>query len=183
MSFSQSAQARAPVATLELRQPEAADGPALHELITACPPLDRNSRYCNLLQVTHFSATAVVAENEAGGLAGAVTGYLLPEAPDVLFVWQVAVAAEARGQGLAARMFDAILERPGCASVQWLETSITPDNAASWAAFRRFADRHAVKLEQRPWFSRERHFAGAQADETLLRIGPLVPPDGVRANP
>jgi hypothetical protein len=45
-----------------LREPGAADGPALHALVEQCPPLDPNSRYCNLLQITHFAGTAVVAE-------------------------------------------------------------------------------------------------------------------------
>lgn len=158
---------------LLLRRPVPEDGPALHDLVAACPPLDPNSRYCNLLQVSHFAATAVVAEDAAGRLRGSVTGYLRPDAPDTWFVWQVAVAAPVRGQGLAARMFDAVLARAECAHVRWLETTVTPDNAASLAAFRRFARRHGARLVERPGFEREPHFAGRHEDEVLLRIGPF----------
>jgi L-2,4-diaminobutyric acid acetyltransferase len=158
---------------LTLRRPALADGPALHDLIGRCPPLDRNSRYCNLLQVTHFAETSVVAADSSGRLLGAVTGYLRPDASDTLFVWQVAVDAASRGRRLAPRMLEALLERPVCRDVHWLETSITPGNDASWAAFRAFARARGAGVEHRPWFLRDPHFAGQHDDEALLRIGPL----------
>jgi len=157
-----------------LREPHAADGPALHALVEECPPLDRNSRYCNLLQVTHFAGTAVVAEAPDGRLVGAVTGYVRPDAPDTLFVWQVAVAAQARGRRLAPRMLDELLRRPACRRVRWLETSITPDNEASWATFRAFARARGAPVAHRSWLLRDPHFAGRHDDEQLLRIGPLL---------
>src|SRR6056297_3980112 len=82
-----------------LRIPAADDGPALHELIAACPPLDENSRYCNLLQVSYFARTAVVAELD-GKIVGSITGFIKPDDPATLFIWQVAVHERARGRAL-----------------------------------------------------------------------------------
>ncbi|MFU8814632.1 MAG: diaminobutyrate acetyltransferase, partial [Pseudomonadales bacterium] len=161
-----------PTAEIVLRVPSAEDGPALHNLIAACPPLDQNSRYCNLLQVTHFAETAVVAECD-GELVGSITGYLKPGAPDTLFIWQVAVHERARGQRLATRMMDEIVDRPVCRAVRWMETTIDPDNAASWKAFAKFADARNAATEQALLFSRQRHFEGKHGDEVLLRIGPF----------
>lgn len=155
-----------------LREPTAADGPALHELIAACPPLDRNSRYCNLLQVSHFARTAVVAEQD-GRLVGSITGYLKPDAPDTLFIWQVAVHERARGRRLATRMMDAIADRDVCRGVRFVETTIEPGNAASWRAFEKFAEARDAPMQRRVLFTRERHFAGTHGDEVLLRIGPF----------
>lgn len=157
---------------LTLRIPSADDGPALHHLISSCPPLDRNSRYCNLLQVTHFADTAVVAES-AGALVGSVTGYLQPRALDTLFVWQVAVHERARGRGLATRMLDEIVDRECCRDVRWLETTIDPGNAASWKAFEKFAAARGAATQQTLLFSRQHHFEGEHGDEVLLRIGPF----------
>jgi L-2,4-diaminobutyric acid acetyltransferase len=157
---------------LILRTPSADDGPALHHLIASCPPLDRNSRYCNLLQVTHFADTAVVADR-GGVLQGSVTGYLVPGAPDTLFIWQVAVHEQARGQGLATRMIEEIAGREICRSVRWLETTIDPDNAASWRAFQKFAEARGAPAQQALHFSRQVHFEGVHGDEVLLRIGPF----------
>ena len=163
---------------LALRIPTAADGPALHDLIAACPPLDRNSRYCNLLQVTHFARTSVVAEL-GGELVGSITGYLEPDAPDTLFIWQVAVHERARGRRLASRMMGEIVDRDVCRGVRFMETTIDPGNAASWRAFEKFAEARNAPTQQSLLFSRERHFAGAHGDEVLLRIGPFGGGDGI----
>ena len=74
-------------------------------MIAACPPLDTNSAYCNLLQCTDF-ADFCVAAAQGGQLAGWVSGYRPPAAPGDFFIWQVAVAPAARGQGLASRMIE-----------------------------------------------------------------------------
>lgn len=155
-----------------LRIPTAEDGPALFDLIAACPPLDTNSRYCNLLQVSHFARTAVVAELE-GQIVGSITGYLKPEDPETLFIWQVAVHERARGRRLATRMMEEIVDRDFCRGVRNMETTIEPSNAASWKAFEKFAEARNAPTSQSLLFSRERHFAGAHGDEVLLRIGPF----------
>jgi L-2,4-diaminobutyric acid acetyltransferase len=165
-----------------LRAPSAEDGPALYDLIAACPPLDRNSRYCNLLQVSHFADTAVVAELD-GEIVGSVTGYLKPGDPETVFIWQVAVHEKARGQRLATRMMEEIVSRPVCRDVRWMETTIEPDNAASWSAFRKFAEAHGAETSQSLLFSRERHFAGSHGDEVLLRIGPFDVSQNLHQNP
>ncbi|WP_250459131.1 diaminobutyrate acetyltransferase [Microbulbifer litoralis] len=155
-----------------LRRPVSEDGANVHRLISRCPPLDENSIYCNLLQASHFADTSVCAEVD-GELAGFVSGYLVPERPDTLFVWQVAVAEAGRGQGLAGRMIREILRRPACAQVRYLETTITPDNEASWALFRGLARKLGTSIAESVMFDRERHFQGHHDSEMLLRIGPF----------
>lgn len=159
-------------ATVQLRQPNAFDGHQLHRLIQACPPLDENSVYCNLLQCSHFAATSVVGEAD-GELVCAISGYLVPERPDTLFVWQVAVAEAARGQGVAGKMLEHILARPACAGVRYLETTVTQSNKASWALFEGFARRFEARLSRSEMFEHQLHFAGAHETEVLARIGPL----------
>lgn len=144
----------------------------MHQLIARCPPLDRNSLYCNLLQCTHFAATSAIARGPAAPL-GFVSGYRAPHAAATLFVWQVAVAPEARGLGLARQLVRAILARPCNADLMHLETTITPDNAASWSLFTALARDLAAPLAKRLVFDRERHFDGAHDSEVLVRIGPF----------
>jgi L-2,4-diaminobutyric acid acetyltransferase len=73
----------------ELREPTSEDGAAVWQLIKDCAPLDRNSLYCNLLQCDHFASTCVAAELD-GDIVGWVSGYIVPDSPDTLFIWQVA---------------------------------------------------------------------------------------------
>lgn len=177
-----------PQPPIVLRVPVAEDARALHELIANSPPLDPNSLYCNLLHCTHFSATSVAAlidaETNASSdrraaaqsapLLGFISAYIPPAQPDTLFVWQVVVAAGARGQGLAQRMLDSILQRPACAAVRYLDTTITPANQASWALFRAWARRRQAALAESLHFERERHFGGLHDSEHLVRIGPFA---------
>lgn len=154
------------------RSPLASDGPAVTALIAACPPLDRNSRYCNLIQCTHFAAHCVVAERN-GRIVGWISGHRPPSDPNAFFVWQVAVSTEARGQGLASQMIDELLSRPAQRGVTSLITTVTEDNGASWGLFRRLARERGAGLERSVAFEREAHFAGVHPTEFQARIGPL----------
>ena len=162
---------------IELKQPDAADGSALFQLIERCPPLDPNSRYCNLLQCSHFAETAVLAwQTDAKGnrrLVGSITAYIPPQQPEVLFVWQVAVAEEGRGRGLAKSMLFHLLDRPSCQSTRFIETTITLDNQASWGLFRGVARDLKCGCEESVYFDQEQHFGGCHATEFLCRIGPF----------
>ncbi|GAB3277852.1 diaminobutyrate acetyltransferase [Parahaliea aestuarii] len=167
-------------AEITLRVPVREDGNAVHQLIGCCPPLDTNSMYCNLLQCAHFADTSVAALMD-GELVGFISGYIIPGRDDTLFIWQVAVGEKARGQGLAGKMLAHIVERQHCADVRFMETTITEDNAASWALFSRFAERREAEMSRSVMFDRERHFGGEHASELLVRIGPFGGQAAVRA--
>ena len=157
---------------ITFRKPESQDGSRVHKLISECKPLDENSVYCNLLQCTHFADTSVAAEMD-GDLVGFISGYIPPKQQNALFVWQVAVHEKARGKGLAKRMLAELIEREESADVQFIETTITPDNEASWGMFRSFAYQRSMPTEEFILFDSRIHFAGEHNDEYLLRIGPF----------
>ena len=155
-------------------RPVSTDGARVHRLVASCPPLDPNSLYCNLLQCSHFAATSVKVESAGDGeLVGFVSGYIPPAENHVLFVWQVAVSEQARGMNLGVRMIRSILERPECAAVNTVHTTITPDNAASWGLFKKLARELGCDYHSSVLFSRNVHFGGAHDDEVLVAIGPF----------
>ncbi|TVP81786.1 MAG: diaminobutyrate acetyltransferase [Puniceicoccaceae bacterium] len=157
---------------ITLHHPTAKDGASVHQLVADSPPLDTNSLYCNLLQCSHFADTAIIAKCD-GKTVGFVSGYRIPSRPDVLFVWQVVVADEARGQGLAGRLLEAQLATEACRGIRYIETTITKDNAASRALFAKFAKKHRVNMEEYPHFDRHTHFNDQHDSEYLIRIGPF----------
>ena len=161
--------------TVMLRRPTDGDGYNLHQLVARCQPLDTNSVYCNLLQCSDFADTAIAAENAQGELVGFISGYRPPARPDTLFVWQVAVDSSMRGQGLALRMLLALTVRVAREhDVRFMETTISPDNAASQALFKRAFDRLGADCTTRTLFSRAVHFGGQHEDEVLYRAGPFT---------
>lgn len=165
---------------VRLRRPNDGDGYALHQLVARCQPLDTNSVYCNLLQCADFADTAIAAETASGELVGFISGYRPPSRPDTLFVWQVAVDASMRGQGLALRMLLALVERVAADGVRYLETTISPSNGASQALFRKAFSLLGIDAETRVLFARTTHFAGQHEDEVLYRAGPLAATESLK---
>lgn len=155
-------------ATPVLRMPTAEDGAGIWELIRDCSPLDENSRYCNLIQADHFSDTCVVAERD-GELVGWISGHMIP-GEDAFFVWQVAVSPKARGLGLGAKMLRHLIHRDACRDATILKTTITKENAASWAMFESFARSIGGELTDVPHFEEEVHFNGEAPTEHLVSI-------------
>lgn len=135
--------------------------------------LDLNSPYMYLLGASHFAETSVIARL-AGRPAGFVFGYRRPDAPDTVFVWQVAVEPAYRGRRLGHGMLAALVDR---LRPRYLEASVTPDNLASSALFSSFARQAGVPLDNRRVLFDASHFPAGTAHEpeVLYRIGPLPP--------
>ena len=156
-----------------LRRPQLEQGKAVHELVQRCPPLDLNSSYSYFLLCSHFADTCVVAEQE-GVAVGFISAYRLPQAPQTLFVWQVAVDARARGRQLAGRMLEELLLRPACAGLQFIETTVSPSNHASRRVFERFAATHGAAWHEEAFLTPAHFGAESHEEEVLFRIGPLA---------
>ena len=152
-----------------MRAPTAEDGAAIWELVRACKPLDENSMYCNLVQCDHFADTCVVAELD-GEVVGWISAYVMPNDPDTLFVWQVAVSEKARGMGLGALMLRELTKRPACKGVARIQTTITSDNDASWALFRKFGRQQGSALDVQPYYTQALHFQNRHETENLVTI-------------
>lgn len=153
-----------------MRPPRGEDGPAITALIAACPPLDTNSAYCNLLQCSDFADTCVLAERE-GEVVGWISAYRPPSDPARIFVWQVAVSLTARGFGLGGWMLNELIDRPAVAGARALTTTITEANSASWRLFESFARRRGVSFDRAVRFDRAKHFAGKHDTEFEVTIG------------
>jgi len=162
-----------------LRRPRGSDALAIRELVAETGVLDQNSTYAYLLLSTDFAQTSIVAD-VAGDLQGFITAYRPPTRPDVLFVWQVAVAQTAQRGGLAAAMLDALVDRvrtEGNGGPLTVEATVSPGNARSRAFFGAFARRHGVPLSEHAHFTADQLDPdGAHEDEPLLRIGPIGTP-------
>ncbi|MFJ8823536.1 diaminobutyrate acetyltransferase [Streptomyces sp. NPDC102467] len=163
-------------AQFQLDQPSVADGAAIWRIARDSKVLDLNSSYSYLLWCRDFAATSAVARDEVGEVAGFVTGYIRPERPDTLVVWQIAVDDAHRGHGLAGELLDGVTAKVAAArQVTTVETTITPDNAASQALFHSFARRHGAGVERTVLFDAGLFPDDGHLPEELYRIGPLAP--------
>lgn len=161
-------------ADLRIDRPSVEDGAALWRLAKESGTLDLNSSYSYLLWCRDFAATSAVARAQGGEPVGFVTGYVRPQEPHTLLVWQVAVDAAHRGRGLAAALLDGLTarlaaERP----LTTVETTITPGNTASERLFTSYAERHGAAVSREVLFGAGLFPDGPHDPEVLYRIGPL----------
>ncbi|MER6029231.1 diaminobutyrate acetyltransferase [Streptomyces sp. NPDC001851] len=162
-------------ADLFIDQPAVTDGAALWRLAKDSKTLDLNSSYSYLLWCRDFAGTSAVARGADGEPVGFVTGYVRPEHPRTLLVWQVAVDDAHRGRGIAARLLDGLTARLADAhGITGVETTITPGNTASERLFTSFAARHGAHLEREVLFPAALFPDGPHDPEVLYRIGPLT---------
>ncbi|MFE9168648.1 diaminobutyrate acetyltransferase [Streptomyces kebangsaanensis] len=160
--------------TPRIERPTIADGAALWRLAKDSGTLDVNSSYSYLLWCRDFAATSAVARGADGEPVGFVTGYVQPDRPRTLLVWQVAVDAGHRGRGLAARLLDGLTARVAAElGLTAVETTITPGNTASERLFTSYAARHGATVEREVLFDTGQFPDGPHDPEVLYRIGPL----------
>ncbi len=158
--------------SIEYRHPKVDDGAAVWRLVADGRVLETNSAYAYLLLCRDFAETCVVARR-GSALVGFVVGYRLPTRQDTVFVWQVGVSADARGEGVASRVLDYLLASDGCRGVRFLETTVTPSNEASRALFGSLARRVDTRLEESEGFPSELFPDRQHEPERRLRIGPF----------
>ncbi|MCD2126397.1 diaminobutyrate acetyltransferase [Rhodococcus ruber] len=152
------------------RAPRISDGIRMWQIARDSKVLDVNSSYAYVLWCRDFAATSVVATAGDHEAVGFVSGYRRPEAPDTLFVWQVAVDQDQRGRGVAGRMLDSLWDRLTDAGVTRLETTVSPDNEASIAMFTALARRRGLRITRSELFTPS-DFPDSHMAEDLYTIG------------
>ncbi|ONI78801.1 diaminobutyrate acetyltransferase [Actinosynnema sp. ALI-1.44] len=149
--------------------PSTLDGAGMWRLARDSRSLDLNSSYSYLLWCRDFAGTSAVVRVD-DEVIGFVTGYLRPNQPDTLVIWQIAISEAHRGRGFAATLLDNLVRRTGA---RHLEATVTSDNDASIAMFRALATRWGTGLTGNQLFSAEQ-FPDDHAPEFLFRIGPFL---------
>lgn len=159
--------------------PTVADGADIWRVAKASSELDLNSSYMYLLFARDFAETSRIAIIE-GELVGFVLAYRRAEAPETLFVWQVAVDEDHRGKGIARSMLDELIQSTANDElpIRTLETTVTDDNVDSQRLFARLADRWDADLRISTLFD-SKHFPDEHDAERVHVISPLDPSTGV----
>lgn len=121
-----------------------------------------------------FTDTCLVAEKD-GSVVGFVSAFKQPQHPDVIFVWQIAVAESQRGKGLATTLLTELLKREESKKFTYLEATISPSNKASQALFHKLARELETRCQVSECFSADL-FPGEEHEAELThRIGPFYP--------
>ena len=154
------------------RKPSLEDGRALWELVSASKILDINSPYCYLLICKDFAETSVVAEQNRE-VVGFIAGYRPPANLSEVFVWQIAVAEHARGQGLGTAMLMSLLQRHDSRNISRLLATVTPSNLPSKRLFQSLAKRLNTQYTEQDGFGAAVFPNSTHEPENMIRVGPF----------
>lgn len=158
---------------VDIRNPILSDTAKVAHIALDEEGLDKNSHYMYALMCSHFSATSVVAviDQEIRGFA---FGYRMPDAPDTLFVWQIAVRRVYRGRGVAGRLLTWLLDQPGMEDVKTVAATAAPSNSASIKMFSKLAaEINADICWSEDYFSPATGLEADHPSESMVRIGPI----------
>lgn len=163
----------AAITEIAYRAADTHDGQGMYRLAQASRALDPNSPYAYLMACLNFGDTCVVATAE-GELIGFVLALRPQTRPEAVFVWQIGVNEDHRGQGIGGRLLDELIHLPSCDDVGFLEATVTPSNDPSDGLFRSFARRHGAEVHEEKCFTSGMFPEETpHEDEILLRIGTL----------
>lgn len=158
--------------SLGIRSAELSDAASIWRLVSASDALDTNSCYAYLLLCSDFSNTCLVSYDRER-LAGFVVGYIPPNRPDVVFVWQIGVAPSYRGRGIGKELLSRLVDRAAADGRRYLEATITPGNQASQSLFRSLAESRGWAFATHEHFEAKMFGDAAHEPEFTIRIGPF----------
>jgi len=155
------------------RIPQKKDAKKIVDLIKSGGTLDLNSEYLYLLQTTHFNKTCSVAVcNDE--IIGFVSGYLVPNEEETLFIWQVAVSSKFRGQNLAMQIIMDIFNRNNSKKqIKYILSTVSPSNKSSQRVFEKVAIDFDTDMKSKTLFSLD-DFIDAHEEEVQYLIGPIT---------
>lgn len=159
------------MAQIIYRKPVTSDARSIYNLVKNNKPLDENSNYLYVLLCHQFSDTCIVAEIDSK-IIGFMTGFISPKNSQTLFVWQAAVDAEYRNEGVAKKLVSNALENAG-SEIKYIEATVTFSNKASLKFLENLANDLKTSISLTPLFSSEVLGEGHEP-ENLIRIGPIT---------
>lgn len=119
------------------------DSSVLHYLAKRCYPLDVHTNYTYWVIAKYYGECSYIIEYN-----GVPVGYIISvDTPSVLFVWQIALLKEHRGNRLSAILIEAVVQ---CAKrlSKNLELTIAPDNASSYFSFNNYCLKNQIIFKE-----------------------------------
>jgi len=162
------------ITSYHFREPSKEDGAKIWEFINYTKTMDLNSAYSYIMLGHFFSDTCVIAEDK-DEIIGFVSAFRLPQDPDTIFVWQVAVHDGYRGEGIGRKLLKELLKRESCKNVRYLEATVSPTNIASQSLFKGLSRYLGCPCEISDCFPEELFPESGHEAEQTYRVGPFEP--------
>ncbi|SDC19742.1 diaminobutyrate acetyltransferase [Pelagirhabdus alkalitolerans] len=157
--------------SIQYASPQLEDGKKMWQLASHTT-LDDNSAYKYIMMCQYFKETCVVAKDNQNVL-GFITGFIPPENPNTVFVWQISVDPNHSGKGIASKLLKQLVSQVKSKGVNYVEATITPSNKASQALFKKLATSFDTDYQVESFLTQDLFPDETFEEELKYRIGPL----------
>lgn len=159
------------VIPLIIRSPSSLDGAQMWKLVKDSGKLDLNSTYFYVAMSHWFSDSCKLAfDPESNRLIGMIIGFRLPTDKETLFIWQIAVDEQFRGQGIAIKLLEDVAN---ISEIRYVEATIAPSNLSSKRLFTKWSTAMQTTMIVKDGFGLDCFPNLNHEKENLYRIGPL----------
>ncbi|MCE8027711.1 diaminobutyrate acetyltransferase [Halomonas daqingensis] len=153
------------------KQPTIHDAKDMYHLACETTQLDRYPEYFYLLWCRDFQETSLIAKKD-GDLIGFVIGYIRPDFPSTLLIWQQATQKSVINRGLGVRLLNDLICRCKDRGVDFVEATIDPCNYTAERTLLGISKMHRTSMEKAVIFE-QKHFSVEHHAEMLVKVGPL----------
>lgn len=129
---------------MNIRKVKPEDYALLRQMAIKCGPLDVHTPYTYWV-VGHFFSKGCFFLEEDGEPVGSI---MTVSKDRILFVWQIAICKEYRGQGLSDKLYEAVLNYARENGYEKIQLSIDPANITSQSAFKRFCEKRQLEYKE-----------------------------------
>ena len=127
----------------ELRKINGSDCATMRYLAQKCTPLDVHTQYTYWVNATFFDKCSFILESD-----GEPAGYIMTvENPETLFIWQIGILPEHRGNGLSYQLISACMDYAASAGKN-VKVTIAEENIASYRSFLSACEKKGCRLNK-----------------------------------
>lgn len=116
----------------------------IHELIGKLEGLVQHPVHFYNIMIRYFGNTFFVAK-EGDKIAGFVWGFISQSDPEVLFLWQIGVTEEYRGNQLSRKLIDSFTQAARDNGCTRIHATVEPENIPSWKMFEKMGFKSITK--------------------------------------
>ncbi|AQU81280.1 MULTISPECIES: diaminobutyrate acetyltransferase [unclassified Halomonas] len=152
--------------------PSISDATSIYHIAQKTPQLDSYPEYFYLLWCRDFKNTSLVAKKREN-IAGFIIGYLRPDDPQTLLLWQQAMSKETINKGIGIKLLYNLTKQCSLKGTRFIEATIDPSNKGAEKTLKGISKLFNTKISKKDIFD-ENLFSTNHHKEVLVRIGPLM---------
>ncbi|AZT99943.1 diaminobutyrate acetyltransferase [Brevibacterium linens] len=153
--------------------PTLKDAASMWSLVRSTPEVDQNSAYYYMIWCRDFMNTTRVVRHE-GEVAAFITGYIQPDAPDTLMIWQQVISPAFRGTGLGICLLRSVAEPLiKSSSIQFVEATVSAVPSPPARTLEKLGALYGAPVASTELFSSSMFPDSDHGPEILVRVGPI----------